>query len=204
MVNSNRVKPTANPSIRSARQAREANLISDYDTRPSSSSSRDNVAGLDSVSSTSLDEISYSKLKEFNALDPSLGRLLLFLNCFGLTVNFVRPSGKNWRRRSSNIFHILSVCIKITILVSISVISTQVVYDANLRQSKLLAEQKRAAPLMTFIILAYSWSSIVIPAISSFFLVLIGSHLFRFHSRTMATVCDGKFLLDEAVTHQSI
>lgn len=133
------------------------------------------------------DASSYLKLKPFTALDPTLRKLLVFLNCFGLTINYIHSDSVD-RRNVSNI----SKYLKVSIVMIVSVLSLDVAMGLNVKHSKLLSEQKRAAPLLTFVIVAYSVSTIMLPIICSIFLMIAGSHLFRFYSRTTATVCDGK------------
>lgn len=159
----------------------------------------------DADSLLKLEETSYLKLQPFTKLDPTLIRLLNFLNCFGLTVNFVKKPSEDYSRTSNKIKNgCSSLCsfgniqvsymkyLKITTMVFICAISGEVVYDVNLRQSKLLAEQKRSTPLLTFVIVFYSWLSLIIPVICNLSLIVMGSHLFRFYSRTSATICNGK------------
>lgn len=163
--------PSINGSVRSSRAAIQ-------DTEP------------DTVSFVSAsDESAYLKLKQFSKLDPTLEKLLIFLNCFGLTINFVHPkTDQSKKNKRSNIW----ILLKIFIVAAICAISLDVSIALNLSQSKLLSEQKRAAPLLTFVIVAYSLSTIMIPIICDSFLIIAGSNLFRFYSRTTATVCDGK------------
>lgn len=82
--------------------------------------------------------------------------------------------------------------LRVLITLAVVIITGEVVYDVNLRQSKLLAEQKRSTPLLTFVIVAYSWLTLVIPIFCDISLILIGPHLFRFYSRTTSTVCNGE------------
>jgi hypothetical protein len=143
----------------------------------------------ESISTVHLEESSYLKLKPFSRLDPTLVRLLKFLECFGLfvcTPDAHRPQGSYDGRGCSRFFRTI-----ITLL--IAVITSEVVYDVNLRQSRLLAEQKRSTPLLTFVIVLYSWLTLVIPIICDISLIFIGPYLFRFYSRTTATVCNGTF-----------
>lgn len=175
-------------------------------------------------------------LKPFKRLDPTIHRLLLFLNCFGLTINLNRigdtsddenysmslnnltqkgtPSQQSLSKlthnqnlssliliqkknsnneRRQNIYKSLLSCSKLVLMVFVVVLTGDVIYDMNIRQSKLLEEQRRSTPLLTFVIVSYSWLSLVIPIICDICLVIAGSHLFRFYSRTMSTVCNGSF-----------
>lgn len=175
MFSKNRIEPTQSVFTNRGR--------ANGDLSTASRLSSKEVNDLDSLSTVGLEESSYLKLRPFNKLDPTLARLLTFFNCFGLTVNFVNPrkDGRNY-----------SMYMKILVMLAIGIISGEVVYDINIRQSKLLAEQKRSTPLLTFVIVAYSWLTLVIPLFSDLSLILIGPHLFRFYSRTTATVCNGK------------
>lgn len=167
MVNSNRIRPV---------------------TTHTTSSSKD-LNDLDSLSTLNLEETSYLKLKPFRQLDPTLVRLLTFLSCFGITVDYGNSSIDKRGSRTYNYAKFM----KISFMILVGYVSGEVVYNINLQQSKLLAEQKRSTPLLTFVIISYSWLTIIIPVICDLSLVLFGSHLFRFYSRTTATVCDGKF-----------
>lgn len=146
----------------------------------------------------SSDGSSYIKLKQFKVLDPTLKRLLFFLACFGVTVNFVKetkvdvPTQDEDRVTTGKISGV-SKYVKILIMFIVCALSMEVVFDLDINQSKLITEQKRSAPLLTFVIVSYSVTSLIIPIISDGFLILIGSHLFRFYSRTTATVCNGEF-----------
>lgn len=184
MVYKNRVQPI----LDSANTSEAICIASSQNSRSSSKEVND----LDSLSTVGLEESSYLKLRPFSRLDPTLVRLLRFLSCFGLTVNFESKetnSNRSWSETKNK----SSMYMKIAFMALIGVISGEVVYDVNLRQSKLLAEQKRSTPLLTFVIVAYSWLTLVIPVICDFSLVFTGSHLFRFYSRTTATVCNGKY-----------
>lgn len=186
MVNNNRVKPLPDSNtIDNFRDTSATDRLSDLQ-EISRSSSKD----LDSLSTVGLEETSYLKLRPFSRLDPTLLRLLSFLNCFGLTVNFVNERNDDKQRSSTSRY---SIYLKIALMTVVCITSGEVVYDVNLRQSKLLAEQKRSTPLLTFVIVFYSWLTLVIPIICDFSLVIIGSHLFRFYSRTTATVCNGEY-----------
>lgn len=190
MVNSSRIKPLSVSSNTSDAVPSVSSSISAPELQAVSTTSSKDVNDLDSISTVGLEELSYLKLRPFSRLDPTLIRLLTFLRCFGLTFNcehFKRNEGKT--RSSLNKYW---RCLKIAIMLAIVGLSGEVVYDVNLRQSKLLAEQKRSTPLLTFVIVAYSWLTLMIPVICDLSLVLIGSHLFRFYSRTTATVCNGK------------
>lgn len=145
------------------------------------------VNDIDSISTLGPEESSYLKLKPFTRLDPALERLLTFLNCFGLTVNFV----KRERGRDNRLDGYIKL-MKVSFILLVALVTGEVVYDVNLRQSKLLAEQKRSTPLLTFVIVAYSWLTLLIPIACDLSLVMIGTPLFRFYSRTKATVCNGK------------
>lgn len=171
--------------------------------RGNSIASSKDFSDFDSLSTVNIEESSYLKLKPFSKLDPTLMRLLAFLNCFGLTVNFGPSSAAavtaasagqtKWQGKQESSYSTYSRYFKIILTLSVAVITGEVVYDVNLRQSKLLAEQKRSTPLLTFVIVAYSWLTLVIPFVCDISLILIGSHLFRFYSRTTATVCNGMF-----------
>lgn len=161
----------------------------------------------DSLNALDINDSSYLKLKPFTRLDPTLVRLSTFLNCFGLSVDFDRCDDNDTTKpcyddKSSKFVYLginprgkTAFYLKLLILIGIGVISGEVVYDINFRQSKLLAEQKRSTPLLTFVIVAYSWLSLIIPIISDLSLITTGSYLFRFYSRTTATVCNGKSML---------
>lgn len=212
MVYSNRVRPVSN-SITSKnfndgissgepndRTSNNSSLNVDNSRNFSTTTSLKELANngdLDSLSTVGLEESSYLKLRPFTKLDPTSVRLLNFLTCFGLTVNFDSRSKVNDAFLSSGFsssrFTLSNYTkyLKILIMICIVVISGEVVYDVNLRQSKLLAEQKRSTPLLTFVIVAYSWMSLVIPVLCDISLLFIGSLLFRFYSRTTATVCNG-------------
>jgi len=150
------------------------------------SASRDDE-DTDSLSTIGLEESSYLKLKPFSRMDPTLVRLMTFLGCFGLTFDCGDPGRRSKGKRLINTY------MKTTLMILIVLLSGEVVYDVNIRQSKLLAEQKRSTPLLTFVIVAYSWLTLVIPFICDVSLMLIGSYLFRFYSRTTATVCNGEY-----------
>lgn len=184
MVNNSRVTPLVDSTNGSS-----SSSFNRATSRQNSTSSVREVNDLDSLSTVALDETSYLKLKPFEKLDPSLKRLLTFLDFFGLTVNFVHAGrgdkNKRWSAKLDKFFKIFLVTI-------VGVMSGEVVYDVNIRQSKLLAEQKRSTPLLTFVIVFYSWLTLIIPFICDISLVFIGTYLFRFYSRTMATVCNGK------------
>lgn len=192
----NKVKPISESSNTSdAIHNSTSSLVVAADIREYSSTSSKDLNDYDSLSTVNLEESSYLKLKPFTRLDPTLMRLLTFLNCFGLTVNFgPRPTTAEERSKwiSGNSSYRYSKYMKIALTLSVAVITGEVVYDVNLRQSKLLAEQKRSTPLLTFVIVAYSWLTLVIPFICDMSLILLGSHLFRFYSRTTATVCNGR------------
>lgn len=194
MVSSNKIRPLPERS-------ETTGSVSSKCRRNSGSSSMREMNDWDSISTVGLEESSYLKLRPFSRLDPMLVRLLTFLNCFGLFVNFdIEP---NDRKKSGWSYRVrrYSVYLKIALMLFIDYLIQEVVYDVNLRQSKLLAEQKRSTPLLTFVIVAYSWFSLVIPVISDLCLVLIGSHLFRFYSRTTATVCNGKSYEKNSMLH---
>lgn len=189
MVYRNKIQPLndINDNDNKQSQSIDNNITNDY-------LSQKDVTDLDSLSTVGLEESSYLKLRPFSRLDPTIVRLLTFLNCFGLFVNFSQSTNRRMSRfslSSSNI-HCYSNYLKIFLMILIIIVSGEVVYDVNLRQSKLLAEQKRSTPLLTFVIVAYSWLSLVIPIICDLSLLFIGSLLFRFYSRTTATVCNGK------------
>lgn len=190
MIQKNRVKPIPHSADTSGTICNVSSLANDI--RETSKSSSKEVNDLDSLSTVGIEDSSYLKLKPFSKLDPTIVRLLKFLSCFGLTVNIDQSwkhdkqnnsfvSGSGPFTRYSRLFFILLT----------GVLSAEVVYDVNLRQSKLLAEQKRSTPLLTFVIVAYSWLTLVIPLICNMSLILMGSNLFRFYSRTTATVCNG-------------
>lgn len=171
------------------------NLEQDGSSRNESITTIPTVTSSDLEESNSVrqpDNTPYLRLKQFSSLDPTLKKLLVFLNCFGLTVNFVQPRkhAEQAEGRGSRWF---TNYLKILTVIVVSALSLDVAIALNLSQSKLLSEQKRAAPLLTFVIVAYSVSTVLIPAICNLFLVYAGSHLFRFYSRTTATVCDGQF-----------
>lgn len=151
------------------------------------------VNDISSTSTFNLDESSYLKLKPFSKLDPTLKRLITFLKCFGITANHDSLAFKPDSMKERNGNRSYSNYLWISATLFIIVITGEVVYDVNLRQSKLLAEQKRSTPLLTSVIVAYSWLTLVIPIICDFNLMLIGSHLFCFYSRTTATICNGKY-----------
>jgi len=169
---------------------------------------------LDSISTLNLEESSYLKLRPFTRLDPTLVRLVKFFRVLGIFLNLQtsaikgQPVTRNNGKRASlskvsteeilkrTIFGTRSVPLLITL--SVALLTGEVVYDVNVRQSKLLAEQKRSTPLLTFVIVAYSWLTLVIPIICDFSLVLTAPHLFRFYSRTTATVCNGELYSSSA------
>lgn len=191
MVNSSRIKPLSVSSNTSDVVASVISLTSSPELRPVSISSSKDINDLDSISTVGLEELSYLKLRPFSRLDPTLIRLLNFLKYFGLTFNCEHrkindKKTRSWLNDYWRYFRVLLMLIIVGI-------SGEVVYDVNLRQSKLLAEQKRSTPLLTFVIVAYSWLTLIIPVICDLSLLLIGSHLFRFYSRTTSTVCNGKF-----------
>lgn len=193
MVYSNKVRPLPNSSLASEQYFSVSSKSLAYDRHPSSNQFRvqaKEVNDLDSISTFGLEDSSYLKLRPFTRLDPSLERLLIFLNCFGLTVSCKTVDSRtSISRRRLDFYLKIS---KIIFMFSVALITGEVVYDVNLRQSKLLAEQKRSTPLLTFVIVAYSWLTIVIPFVCNLSLIIIGSRLFRFYSRTTATVCNGK------------
>lgn len=171
-----------------------------------SHSSHDRIINNDTTSlMSSSDGSSYLKLKPFKMLDPTLQRLLLFLACFGVTVNFVsekkiktnqiqqNQSNDLIREETTSEIGRLYMFMKIGIMFVVCALSMEVVLDLDFTQSKLITEQKRAAPLLTFVIVGYSVTALIIPIISDGFLIFIGSHLFRFYSRTTTTVCNGKW-----------
>lgn len=186
MVYRNKIQPLNESNIDNNKQLSlvDNNVTNDY-------LSHKDVTDLDSLSTVGLEESSYLKLRPFSRLDPTIVRLLTFLNCFGLFVNFEQATN-NSRLSKSLTNNSFVNYFKICLMVFIMIVSGEVVYDVNLRQSKLLAEQKRSTPLLTFVIVAYSWLSLVIPIICDLSLLFIGSLLFRFYSRTTATVCNGK------------
>lgn len=184
MVHKNRVYPAAPSwSDSSLKQNRCSSATVDYFRQRADGDLND----VDSISTLGPEESSYLKLKPFTRLDPALKRLLTFLNCFGLTVNF--EGGR--QGRSDKLGGYLNL-MKVTFMLLVTLITGEVVYDVNLRQSKLLEEQKRSTPLLTFVIVAYSWLTLLIPVICDLSLVAIGTRLFRFYSRTKATVCNGE------------
>lgn len=187
MIHKNQIEPMA-----LSRQAQSIGSNPDF-TNENNKSFRD-VNDVASTSTFNLDESSYLKLRPFKELDPTLERLIKFLKCFGITVNYdpsiARKDGKKKlpgtkERKLSYYFWTAATMI-------IIVLTGEVVYDVNLRQSKLLAEQKRSTPLLTSVIVAYSWLTLVIPIICDINLMIMGSHLFCFYSRTTATICNGK------------
>lgn len=149
-----------------------------------------------STSTFNLDDSSYLKLKPFTKLDPTLERLITFLNCFGITVNYKSSFDRAERRKKLPFANErkYSYYLSIAATMFIIVLTGEVVYDVNLRQSKLLAEQKRSTPLLTSVIVAYSWLTLVIPIICDINLMMMGSHLFCFYSRTTATICNGEYV----------
>lgn len=198
----NKVKPISQSSNNSERAYNsQASLAVAGGPRRNSTASNKDFNDFDSLSTVNLEESSYLKLKPFTKLDPTLVRLLMFLNCFGLTINFGTPLSSSvpskqtkWSRgNAESNYNVYSRYMKIALTLTVAVITGEVVYDVNLRQSKLLAEQKRSTPLLTFVIVAYSWLTVVIPFVCNISLILIGSHLFSFYSRTTATVCNGMF-----------
>lgn len=193
MVTNNRVKPLLNQSNHSNAVFSISSQLSEPRSHKESRLTGKEVNDLDSLSTVGLEESSYLKLRPFTRLDPTLVRLSRFLGCFGVTINTVSSKKTNEKEGWKKNWEIYSKWIKIAMMMSICIISSEVVYDVNLRQSKLLAEQKRSTPLLTFVIVAYSWLTLIIPIICDLSLVLIGSHLFRFYSRTTATVCGGVF-----------
>lgn len=201
MVNSSRIKPLSVSSNTSDVVPSVSSLTSSPELQVVSISSSKEINDLDSISTVGLEELSYLKLRPFSRLDPTLVRLLTFLNCFGLTFNC--ETYRRNEKKANSWLHRYWGYLKIALMLVIVGISGEVVYDVNLRQSKLLAEQKRSTPLLTFVIVAYSWLTLVIPVICDLSLVLIGSHLFRFYSRTTSTVCNGK-LLNEALPNLRI
>lgn len=201
MVNSSRIKPLSVSSNTSDVVPSVSSLTSSPELQVVSISSSKEINDLDSISTVGLEELSYLKLRPFSRLDPTLVRLLNFLNCFGLTFNC--ESYKRNEKKANSWVHRYWGYLKIVFMLVIVGISGEVVYDVNLRQSKLLAEQKRSTPLLTFVIVAYSWLTLVIPVICDLSLVLIGSHLFRFYSRTTSTVCNGK-LFNEVLLNLGI
>lgn len=148
----------------------------------------------ESISTVHLEESSYLKLKPFSRLDPTLVRLLKFLECFGLTVSSSPKLASEGLKQDPGRGHDYSRYIRVAITLLVAVVTSEVVYDVNLRQSRLLAEQKRSTPLLTFVIVVYSWLTLVIPLICDISLIFIGPYLFRFYSRTTATVCNGELI----------
>lgn len=195
MVNNSRVTPLSD----STSNINTLDVLSSTSRKNSSSSAKE-INDVDSLSTVAWDETSYLKLKPFEKLDPTLKRLLTFLDCFGLNVNFVRTGrGSKSRKWSAK----LDRYFKILIIIIVGVLSGEVVYDVNIRQSKLLAEQKRSTPLLTFVIVFYSWLTLIIPFICDICLIFMGPYLFRFYSRTTSTVCNGKCEAVEVSSHQS-
>lgn len=184
MVNNSRVTPL----VDSTNDSSSSGLLRATSRQNSTFSARE-INDLDSISTVAWDETSYLKLKPFEKLDPTLKRLLTFLDCFGLTVNFVHAGRGNKNKRWSAK---LDKYLKILLITIVGVLSGEVAYDVNIRQSKLLEEQKRSTPLLTFVIVFYSWLTLIIPFICDISLIFIGTYLFRFYSRTTATVCNGK------------
>lgn len=191
MIQNNKIKPLP----LSSELLGSISSINQACRRNSAGSSAKEINDWDSISTVGLEESSYLKLRPFSRLDPMLVRLLTFLNCFGLFVNFDIEQSDRKKSRWWCSLNRISVYLKIALMLLVDYLIQEVVYDVNLRQSKLLAEQKRSTPLLTFVIVAYSWFTLIIPVISDLCLVLIGSHLFRFYSRTTATVCNGKYIL---------
>lgn len=147
---------------------------------------------LNSISTIHLEESEFLKLKPFSRIDPTLMRLLRFLQFYGLFPNTDlndSPTQSGGSGRPRNYVRYLRVILTL----AVAILTSEVVYDVNLRQSKLLAEQKRSTPLLTFVIVAYSWLTLVIPLICDISLIMIGPYLFRFYSRTTSTVCNGEF-----------
>lgn len=148
-----------------------------------------------SITTNKLDD----KQKSSIQIDPTLKRLLRFLNLFGLIVDFdlvsKGPSKQKIVRQSC--LRQYSILCKILVTILVGLISSEVVYDINMRQSKLLAEQKRSTPLLTFVIVSYSWLTLIIPYVCSLCLITIGSHLFKFYSKTTAKICNGKLTLQD-------
>lgn len=198
MITSNKVTPFSQVSRNFDGNSSVASLAGEAEfARDSSRSSSREANDLDSLSAAGIEDSSYLKLKPFSKLDPTLVRLLRFLDIFGLTVNIdesLRHDKKSVESVSKTRF--FKRYLRLTLLLFVGVLSAEVVYDVNLRQSKLLVEQKRSTPLLTFVIVAYSWLTLVIPLICDLSLVLIGSNLFRFYSRTTATVCNGEYQLN--------
>lgn len=205
MANSRRVHPIS---------SMDNGLMQPNDQRdimgPPSHDKMDNIDSNSSLSSS--DASSYLKLKPFKMLDPTLKRLLIFLACFGVTVNFVSEkkvktnqiqqlqTQSNDQVKASETGDISRIYMftKIGIMFVICALSMEVVLDLDFTKSKLITEQKRAAPLLTFVIVGYSVTALIIPIISDGFLIFIGSHLFRFYSRTTTTVCNGKLITTTA------
>ena len=193
----NKVKPILEPSGTSDQAYNALSLAGSTGLRENSTASSEDFEDLDSISTVQLEESSFLKLKPFSRLDPSLVRLLKFFQCFGLVVN--SDLGHEVPKKGSQRLDHLKGgssymrLIRVTITLAVAILTSGVVYDVNLRQSKLLAEQKRSTPLLTFVIVAYSWLTLVIPLICDISLIIIGPYLFRFYSRTTATVCNGKW-----------
>lgn len=125
------------------------------------------------------------QLKEAALADPkedlNLKKLNTFLGLFGCFIDFRYGSKlKNW--------------LKALTIFSITVICSDTIYDINLRQSKLLAEQKRSTPLLTFMIVLYSLTSFIALPVCDLYLMYNSSRLFRFYNKTIARLCNGKFL----------
>lgn len=195
----NRVRPISDLQNNSGATYNSASsLVGAVGLRQDSSTSSKDFEDFDSLSTVNLEELSYLKLKPFSKLDPTIVRLFNFLNCFGLTVDLraktnAQESRSNWDSSSSTgSGSDYSRYLRMIITVVVVIITGEVVYDINLRQSKLLIEQKRSTPLLTFVIVAYSWLTLIIPIFCDIMLMSMGSHLFRFYSRTTATVCNGK------------
>lgn len=128
-------------------------------------------------------------------LDPALQRLLTFFGCFGLFLNieFDKDKRSTSDNTGQNRFKSWSSLIKVFITCAMSITSGDIVYAINLRQSKLVAEQKRSTPLLTFCIVAYTWLSLIVPYICIFSLMTNGSRLFRFYNKTTAKVFNGLY-----------
>lgn len=199
----NKVKPTldgTNQSNSPAQNARALSLVASAGLNESSTASSRDFNDFESISTVHLEESSYLKLKPFSRLDPTLLRLLKFLECFGLTVISCSKLAGDARRQDKDAGRDCSRYLRVALTLVVAVVTSEVVYDVNLRQSRLLAEQKRSTPLLTFVIVVYSWLTLVIPLICDVSLIFIGPYLFRFYSRTTATVCNGEFSRCRLVT----
>jgi len=206
----NRVVPVSSLESNISKKNNEESsiLYSQGDESLPTSSSKD-FNDFDSINTLNTEESSYLKLRPFIRLDSTLVRLIKFLKFFGIFFNLqptlvdiqddsrangdarIIPAGAaNKRITKRTIFGARSLPMMMTLCVAL--VTAETVYDVNLRQSKLLAEQKRSTPLLTFVIVAYSWLTLVIPIICDISLVLISPHLFCFYSRTTSTVCNGE------------